>query len=308
VVANLEHGDEMMNRLYQFGTAAIVVVLVLGISACSQKYMNTDDKSKNNSNDTAIFRGCILNLQCTLPTERPSMSAMTISYPEISNSSNAKSYAVQLFPEFNDSVFELDSPGDYFAMHEDTMIDVYQTGTIIYIKNLERDVVDIDDYPIETAMSDSNDFIDDHGGLLSYELDYYSTIEIIGENYQPTGEIQGYNIIYRTDLNGYSVEGADRIQTTVYATGPTVGLYYRCILQLGSPQEPIQVISAQSAWNAIDNESFRSDVIINITDVGLCYFINNNMDLVPIIYPAWRFSGDDRDLFVNAFTGEFYIP
>ena len=245
-------------------------------------------------------------LRCELPTDRPIMSAPSINYSYISNGSEAKSYAIQYFPQFAEYDFQGEGLEIYTGWAWNEGIEVLSSGAIWYHNmSFEDDIVSIKDFPLETGSAISLSFINAHGGLGQYEEYHRSSIEVSGGD-TPSGSITGYNFEYHKQFNGYTIFGDDGLRTTVIAESQEVVFYYRGNYSLSEPNLTQQVISAETAWDVVvENYTHFHDDDIDITSVDLCYYISHDDENVTVIYPWWRFSGRHIELYVNAFTGEF---
>ena len=247
-----------------------------------------------------------LILRCELPTERPMMSAPSINYSNISNGSEAKSYAIQYFPQFAEYDFQGEDLEIYVGVVGNEWIEVLSSGAISYNNmSFEDDIVSIKDFPLETGSAISLSFINAHGGLGPYEEYRRSSIEVSGGD-TPSGSIKGHNFDYHKQFNGYTIFGDDGLRTMVIAESQEVVSYYRGNYSLSEPNLTQQVISAETAWDVVvENYTHFHDNDIDITSVDLCYYISHDDENVTVMYPWWRFSGPHIDLYVNAFTGEY---
>jgi hypothetical protein len=241
-------------------------------------------------------------LRCELPTDRPIMSAPAVNSSNISSSSEARSYAIQYFPQFADVDFREEDSRTYMGIIGDEMIIIHSNGVIKYSHMRDDNIVSINDFPLETGSAISLSFINDHGGLGQYEEYHRSSIEVSGG--VPSGSIKGHNYVYHKQFNGYTIFGADALRTTVIAEGHAVLSYYRGDFSFDEPHLTQQTISAETAWVVVvGNYTHMGD--IDITSVDLCYYISYFEENITVMYPWWRFSGPEIDFYVNAFTGEF---
>ena len=247
-----------------------------------------------------------LNLRCELPTDRPMMSAPSINYSNISNGSEARSYAIQYFPQFADVDFQGEGSKTYLGIVGDEFLEVRSSGSIHYsIMNFEDNIVSIKDFPLETGSAISLSFINAHGGLGQYEEYHRSSIKVSGSD-TPSGSIAGHNFDYHKQFNGYTIFGDDGLRTMVIAESQAVVSYYRGNYSLSEPNLTQQVISAETAWDVVvENYTHFHDNDIDISSVDLCYYITAYEENITVMYPWWRFSGPELDFYVNAFTGEF---
>ena len=245
-----------------------------------------------------------LILRCELPTERPIMSAPNVSCPTISNCSEAKSYATQYFTQFNDADFEKLDDATFIGRNGTEIIFVHPSGTIGYSKDVDDTTFWTGDFTLASARNISNNFIEDHGGLGSYQEYRNGSITIVDEDDKPTGYIKGYTFFYHKQYNGYTIFGADALRTVVGWEGPVVTFYYRGNYSLGNPVQTQQVISAEKAWDVVVG-NYTHIHNIDIVIVDLCYHIPDFDQIITVMYPAWRFSGPEIDFYVDAFTGEY---
>ncbi len=298
-----------MDRNRMISVCLLVLCIVLSASSYSEL---VDDKGENCSEylpGKAYPCGnwVMLVLGCDLPEERPVMSAASILYPSVTNTSSAKSYALGFFPEFGESTFEYDVDlGCYASIMEDQLLWVYPGGTVIYSRNHNAGFVQANEFTLAAAISAFESFADGHGGLSSYKLTEDFQVTSYGENDEPTGEIEGYTLEYRTTYSGYPVYGADRIMGSVDAPDSVVSLLYRCNYRLDGPVQTLQVRSAESAWDSIPDGGVHSERQITIDRVELCYYCPSYREIAPALYPAWRFSSGTFELYVNAFNGTVY--
>lgn len=295
----------MNRKLMKVGFLTIGLVIFIG----SIVIMGISTFQEHNSSTTPIRGNVTIVLQCQLPTERPTMQAPSVTCPSITNPAAAKSYAIEYYPQFDEAEFDVSSDGIFSAMIGDEFIDVYSSGTINYGVVMDFLYVDIDAFPVATARSYSLAHITQYGGIGQYTEDSQRTWTEADDDGNPTDQILRHTFIYHREYNNYKIYGADAIRVTVDPQGPTVVSCQRAEFPLGSPQTSQQVISAESAWSALQNvvcayDDFPEEYI-NIISIELCYYVINYEDVISVIHPAWRFVSDDEmEFYVDAFTGD----
>ncbi len=299
-----------MDRLPKISISLVVLCIVLSASSYSELI---DDEGSNSSEDhprKAFPYGdwVMLVLGCELPGERPMMTAPSVLYPSITNTSAAKTYAMDFFPEFDGVSFENDLYlGCYAALMGDRLLWVYPSGAIIFSMNHPSNVsVRADEFTLSSAASVFESFVNGHGGLASYKMSDHFRVAVIGGDDSPTGEIEGWNLEYRKTYSGYPVYGADRITGSVDAPGSVVSLMYRYDLRLDGPVQTLQVISAKTAWDSIPDGAVQVKREVTIDSIELCYYCPSYREAIPALYPAWRFSSGSFEMYVNAFNGTLY--
>jgi hypothetical protein len=239
-----------------------------------------------------------LILQCELPTGRPTMSEFAINFLNISNSSEARSFAAQYFPQFSNVTFEEVESGVFEADLNDETITIHSHGGITYNRHLYwHGAVSTEEFLIEVALSSSNSFIERHGGLRDYiEISLGSASGSYPDN-PPSSNVSSYNFVYLQRYNGYTIYDGYAIHTEIHPENYTLCYYSRNVYDIGDSIETSHVMSAETAWNMLV-EAFDDTEDYNITDVELCYEMNIGTvdeDVITLIYPAWRFSGPDFD-------------
>lgn len=288
-----------------WASVAMTCILLGSIIVKYEIPMMASDNDEQSTHGTSGTKGIFLELLCDLPTERPTMSTIAVQCPTINNPSQAQSYASQYFSQFSTTTFEESYSGKFIGLKDNEMVEVFSSGTIVYSFIIDDEIVSIDSFPISEAEEYSESFIIAYGGMEGYEEFSSEAIRSIDDNDEPTGMIKGYFFVYHKTYEQYLIYGADCIQTEVYPSHDVVH-YYRGDYILGLPLESQQVISAETAWNAVTNGSVKEyddDYYIEITDVTLCYYIKDHKLFIDRMYPCWRFEGEGAIFYVNAFSG-----
>ncbi len=258
-----------------------------------------------NINDSKIIvKGGNITLDCTLPTEQPDMSSVSVIDENINTCPEAKSFAINYFPQFSSVEFEQISDGEFVGFYREEYLQVFSSGAFIYYNETHDSIVDEGEFPLSSARYLTEEFINNHGGIGSY-LEYeYDTIALLDEEGEETGQIMGYYYEYHNKYMDYTIFGADAIKGYIIAEGGIVIYNYRCNFNLGNPINTNQVISAEDAWNSVTYDGIKGDSDISITNIDLCYYEREHQNSTSVIFPAWRFSGPTLEFYINAFSGE----
>jgi len=282
-------------------SVCVMTAIILSISAWITTNGIMNDEISNLEAPNAYFV-----LVGELPSDQPVLHKYQVTSPStITNETEAKAYVCNYFQEFTCETFYQRSNGTYWAMQNNKIIQVSPLGQISYSDQVNDTEVSVSLFTPQMALSDSNAFINNHGGISPFS--HFSTNEIKDRNANDT--IWGYRMEYKRQLEEFTIYGMDGISTIVFYNEP-ISYYYISKLTYEISNEQ-QVISATTAFNALNGNSIKYDLPstpINITTAELVYYQPLGItETVSFINPAWRFVSDTgSDYFIDAFTAEMF--